>query len=54
MLRELAALGVPKRNCSLVIKRILGDLGDFKIIEPPSFEEIQRTGEDIDDEDDDL
>ena len=50
MLRELVALEVPRNSLIFVIKRILGDLGDFEVIGVPSIDEIHSLGEEINDD----
>ena len=52
MLRELLALGIPLKSLNVVVRRVLGDLGKFKVVGLPSLEEIEGLSAEYDDDDD--
>lgn len=53
MFRELMALGVPKKSLDHVVKRIIG-LEDFRVIGLPTAREIDRLGQGMDDDEDEI
>lgn len=51
MVRELHTLGVPPESINVVVKRVLGDLADFKVRGLPSTEEFERYSAAYDNDD---